>query len=647
MLSLPLRQQKILQILQSRTSYITGAELGRQLGVSSRTIRTDITELNQSLVSLNAQVLSVKSKGYLLSAADMELLVNWVREDSAFLTREDRVRYLAFQLCLCDTPISLYDLEDEMAVSHTTLDHDLRHLKFRFVQSAPHICLYQQKEEISFERNERKRREILNRLFREDWDYDSKGNAYYGYEFLDEDILEIIMKEVPVHLRHFNLAMEDSSLVTLNLALSIMYHRIRSGHLLPDAPPAPKPDSAAQGAVQDMMDALEAKLKCTFRPEERDDIYQLVASSHLLDASLLTFETVYRYFTDLTIEMANDYLKNIRDVFHLDFFNDEDFYITLLQYIRSLQAPIQTWNAQGNPDITKGKLAVEYEFAHLFQLTAQKYLGYYLHSAELLYLAYCISGALEYYYHHHPEYKIRTVLCGHLNLAGVWSLKRKVLGAFANYIDVIALFPINSRSAYDYSDTELILTTTRKEFPSAEHVDVLRISTFMDSTDLLRIQHYISSRRMEHLYPNPSVSLASLLENAFWHERNGFPSRFAAIEYLAQDFIKEGIVGDDFIADILRRESICPFARCPGILLLHSLVPASETRLSIAVLNHRMIWNRYKFRLIVMAAFTPKDATLVFALTRSFYETYYDAEAIRLLRTKEAVMEYYQGDPVM
>ena len=73
MLSLPLRQQKILQILQSRTSYITGAELGRQLGVSSRTIRTDITELNQSLVSLNAQVLSVKSKGYLLSAAGFRL----------------------------------------------------------------------------------------------------------------------------------------------------------------------------------------------------------------------------------------------------------------------------------------------------------------------------------------------------------------------------------------------------------------------------------------------------------------------------------------------------------------------------------------------------------------------------------------------
>lgn len=641
MLSLPLRQQKILQILQSRTSYVTGTELGRQLGVSSRTIRTDITELNQSLASLNAQVLSVKSKGYLLSAADMELLVNWVREDSAFLTREDRVRYLAFQLCLSDCPISLYDLEEEMAVSHTTLDHDLRHLKFRFVQSVPYICLHQQKEEIYFEENEQKRREILNRLLREDWDYDSKGNAYYGYEFLDEDILEIIMKEVPLHLRRHNLAMEDSSLVTLNLALAIMYHRIRSGHLLPAAAPAAKPDTAANSAVQDMMDALEARLKCSFCQEERDDIYQLVASSHLLDSSLLTFETVYRYFTDLTIHMANDYLKNIRDVFHLDFFNDEDFYITLLQYIRSLQAPIQTWNAQGNLDITKGKLAVEFEFAHLFQLTAQKYLGYYLHSAELLYLAYCVSGALEYYYHHHPQYKIRTVLCGHLNLAGVWSLKRKVLGAFSNYIDTVALFPINSRSAYDFSDIELILTTTRKEFPTAEHADVLRISTFMDSTDLLRIQNYISSKRMDHLYPNPSTTLPRLLKDAFWHERGGFPSRFAAIEHLAQNFIREGIVGDNFTADILRRESICSFARCPGILFLHSLVPADETRLSVAVLNHRMIWNRYKIRLIVMASFTPEDATLVFALIRSFYTTRYDAEAIRLLRTKEDVMAYY------
>lgn len=641
MLSLPLRQQKILQILQSRTDYVTGAELGRQLGVSSRTIRTDITELNQSIASLRAQILSVKSKGYLLSATDMELLANWVREDSAFVTREDRVRYLAFQLCLCDGPISLFDLEDEMAVSHTTLDHDLRHLKLRFVQSAPHIRLHQQKEEIFFEEDELKRREILNRLFREDWDYDSKGNAYYGYDFLDEGIMELIMKETPLHLRRYDVSLEDSSLVALNLALAIMYHRIRSGHLLKEAPACPKPDRAAASAVKDMMDALEALLDCAFHQGERDDIYRLVASSHLLDASLLTFETAGQYFTELTLAMADDYLKNIRQTFQLDFSNDEDFYITLLQYLRSLQAPIQTWNAQGNLDIAKGKLAVEYEFAHLFQLTAQKYLSYYLNSSEILYLAYCISGALEYYYHHHPEHKIRTVLCGHLNLAGVWALKRKVLGAFSNYLNMTALLPINDRSSYDFTDTDLILTTTRKEFPSAKGADVLRVSAFLDSADLLRIERYISGKRMEHLYPHPSATLAQLLEGAFWHERGSFPSRFSAIELMAQDFISQGIAGDDFTADILRRESICSFARLPGILFLHSLTPARETRLSVTVLNHRMIWNRYKFRLMVMASFAPEDATLVFALIRSFYVTHYDAEAIRLLRSKDDVVAYY------
>lgn len=643
MLSLPLRQQKILQILQNATDYITGIELGRQLGVSPRTIRTDITEMNHHLAPLQARIVSVKSKGYLLTASDMDLLINRVRKDSVFLTREDRVRYLAYQLCLSDCPISLYDLEDEMSVSHTTLEHDIHRLKLMFVHATPHIQFFQQKEGIFFEKDEQKRRDIINLLIRQDWDYDNKGNAFYKYQFLDPDTLDIIMAETPIYLHNYGLSMEDASLVTLNLAIAIMYHRIRSGHPLPATAPLPKQDTAVMYATRDMMDALESKLHCSFRQEERDVIYQLISSSHLLDATKLSFATADQYFGPITLEMADHYLAEIDHVFHLDFSNDEDFYITLLQFIRSLQTSTQAWNMQGNPDIAKQNLQVDYEFAFLFQRTAQKYMGYFLNQSELLYLTYCVSGALEFYFQLHPEYKIRTVICSHLNLPGIWALKRKVLGSFANYINITALFPINGKSAFDFSDTDLILTTVRKEIKDAGNTDTLRISTFMDEADHRQIEQYLIRKKMERLCPHASVSLSWLLRNAFWHEKASFPSRFAAIERLASDFTANGLADESFTADILRRESICSFAFCPGILFLHSLIPAQKTQLSVAVMNHRIIWNRHKFRLIIMAAFSPEDAPVLFPLLQTFYTDKYDADAIRLLKTKEDVLAYYEA----
>ncbi len=147
----------------------------------------------------------------------------------------------------------------------------------------------------------------------------------------------------------------------------------------------------------------------------------------------------------------------------------EDFYITLLQYLRYLSNPDHVLNSQGNISLLRRNLLIDSEIACLFQPIALKYLGYYLEEDELLYLTFCISGALETYRNYHPEQKMRTVICCHLNLPAmwsmkrkVWSMKRKVLGAFANYLDVTALLPIFARSTYDFSDTDLVLTTVKK-----------------------------------------------------------------------------------------------------------------------------------------------------------------------------------------
>lgn len=642
-LSLSLRQHKILQILQNETTYITGSALAQQLNVSSRTIRNDITEINQSLAPVHARILSEKSKGYLFYAENPQLIQNIQQDDSVFLTREDRVRYLALQLCLSDIPIHLYDLEEEMAVSHTTLNHDLHQLKIRFVYSAPHISLSYVKKTIAFEQNEEKRREILNLLFREDWDYDARGNAYYSFHFLDPEILEKIMIEVPLHLQRYDIQMEDSSRVSLNLAIAIMYHRVKSGHPLPSAPLIPKDDTQAMYACQDLMDALEKCLHCSFRPEERDAIYLNISSGHLLDASKLTAHNAPQFFGPITIEMAGHYLKEIDQVFHLDFRNDEDFFITLLQFIRSLQTPVQTWNTQGNLDIVKSNLFVEYEFAYLFQKTAIKYLGYYINQDELLYLAYCISGALEYYHHHHPEYKLKTVICCQLNLAGIWALKRKVLGAFYNYINITALLPVNARSAYDFHDTDLILTTVRREITNAPHSDVLRISTFMNPTDHRNLEAYIQKKRIQRLCPYPDFSLTDLLKNAWWHENQSFRTRFSVIEFMSSDFINNGITDSEFLLDILRRESLSSYACCPGILFLHSLANAKETHLSVTTLNHRILWNSHKIRIIIMASFHPDDIPLLFRLISCFYQDYYQPESLKKLKTKKDVLSYFES----
>ncbi|CAK7046052.1 MAG: hypothetical protein ENTB_02234 [Enterocloster aldenensis] len=69
--NLTLRQRKILHFLQNHTGFITGSELSKHLEVSSKTIRTDISEINQQLNRSDIRIVSEHSKGYFLDAGNL------------------------------------------------------------------------------------------------------------------------------------------------------------------------------------------------------------------------------------------------------------------------------------------------------------------------------------------------------------------------------------------------------------------------------------------------------------------------------------------------------------------------------------------------------------------------------------------------
>ncbi len=637
-LQLSIRQRKLLHIVQNQTTFITGNDLAKELEVSPRTIRNDISEINIKLKPLNAKIDSEKSKGYFFSANDSKQIQKLNRIETAFFTKEDRIRYILFKLCLSNSEIDIFDLEDEMYISRTTLEHDLRYLRMKYVTSTPYIKIISNKNCISFEQDEKKIRYILNQLFFEDWDYNERGNAFYSYQFLDHSVVELIMNEIPIYFNKYNLQMEDPSLVSLNLSIAIMYHRIVRNYKLPFSKPIPKSDPIAQIATTELLNSLENKLHCSFPQEERDEIYLKIAAGHLLDASLINFKTINDFFGPITIDMLNEYLLEIKNTFNLDFTKDEDFYITLLQYFRYLQLPSQILNAQGNMNIAKQNLLIEYEIAYLFQKISIKYLNYYIDEIKLLYLAHCISGALEYMYHNNPTSKFKTVIACQMNLPAIWSLKRKVLGAFTNYLNITALLPVNAKSAYDFSDTDLIITTVTKQLTENPNTDTIQISGFMTPSDYRNIETYIQNKRISRLYPNSKNSIKEMFQNAFWHENIDLSTPFNVIEYLSNDFISNDFVDEQFLNDILRRESLSSFAIKPNIVLVHSLVPSTKTKLSICNLDQRIIWDTQKIKVVIMVSFAPEDMALLFQLLHLIYDNNFESANFKNQMTKTELL---------
>lgn len=638
--NMTLRQKKVLYILQYASEPITGADLAEQFHVSSRTIRNDIQMINDILKPYFASIIPLKSRGYTFYAQDFKKIEELNRIDNAFLSKDNRVRYLAFKLCLSNSAVNLYDLEDEIFVSRTTLKHDLDELESRFVRGEPHIALLHDKDNIRFEQNEKKRREILNSLYFEGWNYQSKGNAYYSLEYLKDEVLDYVMDTVSGLLDHFRIQMEDPSLVSLHIAVAVMCQRVMDGYPLAEEPFCSKEsDIAAMNAAREIFSRLEMHFNCQFNEAERKSIYQRIESGHLMDAKKLNFQTVKDYFDEDVLHAANRYLTRICDFFHLDLSRDEDFYITLLQYIQFIKRPVAILNSQFNGELIKSRFAAEYEMALLFQDIAIQDLGFYLTEVELLYLADLIEGALEFLLNLNDNYKINTVICSHMNLPGFWALKRQLLSSFDSFLNITALLPVSAKNIFDFRHTDLIVSTVRKEYTDLPSVDTLIISPILTDSDRERISAYIHEKRIRSLCRLP-FSMETLLENAFWHEQAKIDTPAEIIKIMSDDFIKNGIADNRFRDSILQRESQSTYAAMPEILFLHSFAPAKKTKLSIMLLEHRVFWKSYRFRVIIMASFAPGEYELIFPLLYHFYNKRCNSDLLKTISSKEDLLNY-------
>ena len=148
----------------------------------------------------------------------------------------------------------------------------------------------------------------------------------------------------------YNIMMEDVNMVTLDLAIAIMYYRITAGHELTELITDDYRDATAIHAANELLDSLEEKLNCHFSAIEREDIYRLISCGRLLDASLLNFASVTNFFEPSIIQLTDTYINYINVNYQIDFrkmkifisqyFNTSDIYhyhyITLTALIHTL-----------------------------------------------------------------------------------------------------------------------------------------------------------------------------------------------------------------------------------------------------------------------------------------------------------------------
>ena len=125
------RRQQLLFSKLTGNEYITAAELAKQMGLSEKTVRTRVKELDKELLHCGARIISKQGHGYRISITDKALyqeLIKSLSADGNALPTSSQERILYLLSCLLNSRdyVKLDDLSSFLFVSRNVLTGDLK-----------------------------------------------------------------------------------------------------------------------------------------------------------------------------------------------------------------------------------------------------------------------------------------------------------------------------------------------------------------------------------------------------------------------------------------------------------------------------------------------------------------------------------------
>lgn len=123
-------QQRLNQIFASILDEVVPQdELAKRFSVSTRTIRSDINEINALIQNYSAHILYERGHGYRLKVDDEALFAKLTQqnqvENSIPRTSKERVDALLLKLLMLSLPVKLDDIAEEWFISRGTLQQDM------------------------------------------------------------------------------------------------------------------------------------------------------------------------------------------------------------------------------------------------------------------------------------------------------------------------------------------------------------------------------------------------------------------------------------------------------------------------------------------------------------------------------------------
>ncbi|MBQ6559916.1 MAG: transcription antiterminator [Erysipelotrichaceae bacterium] len=584
------RYKKIFDILVETEGYCSAGTIGEQLGVSVKTVRNALREMNGLFERHGARIASKSNAGCRLIISDKSAFEQFLASDwsrYAFV-RDDynnpayRQRSILKKLLFSENGFSMDQLSYDFNISEYTLLSDLKAL--REPLSGYHLILHITDGRGVYisgtEGNLRTcisgllqgvpRDELLRAL-------PGEGNLPSCYSLIEETALSV--------LKAFRYDLNHAAMDSLMLHLCIMVGRATIQVPIPaDASLTGRYAGKEELTIaRQLLKQLSDRLELTFANTEAE---YLTGKLITLRRDLCRPNPVISMQTD---ELIHEMLLTVYQDTGIDFRTDFDLRIPLSIHVEQLLERLHYGLSVKNPFL--GELRSDilaYEMAVSASKPIRRRYGI-VSEDEIGYIALYFASALEQK-NRRVSKKSIAIVCGS-GRATAHLMKERFLREFEQCCGKLDIFDLATAGKTDFDSYDLIVSSVPLETGGA--TPIIQVSPLLNKAD---VRHLAAAVRKDSARKWTGIFDPQLFFTDF-----SCRGREDFLEKIAKEICHVRKLDGDLLEEMKARENIVPTEYDNLVALPHPLHPLSdETFVTVAILAHPMRWKTRDVQLILV-----------------------------------------------
>lgn len=592
------RQQKLIRLLLS-TPQTTAGDLAKSVGVSKKTIYSDIRMLQTILSARNVTVEIAPRTGIKVIGQDTDIqdIMSSFKKERDEVPNSDvsRERYILSRLLREQDYISIEQLAESLYISRRAIERNLDNIERQLLGTGIKL-LRTPGRGIKIVGEESEKRKVLfrmlNRYWGNSWRASSldeewlKDPAIADNPNIDNHDIRKIVEIVSTFSSQLNMSLSDYAVQSLVIHLAIAVNRIKEGNalsgndeLIQNVGSERKPE-----AIQ-LAGLVEQRLGVRL-PDEEVAYIQI----HLIAASA---DQVRLSDKRLNVPVSNRLKELLRP-----FGYDNDLLMGLSIHMQTAVKRLRVNAGLSNPYTEEVKQSYPQAFdeALIIADDYEKQYNISMNDDEVAYVALHVEAFLERRRTIHQ--KVKAVLVCSTGLGSAQLLAAKVRREFPEIV-VKGIWSLQEYQQSELSGVDLVISTLK--LPTT-HVPVITVSPVMRVTDVQLIKTTVG--RIQSRHNRQHAEFLNLVDpNLMWLNSSATDWE-TVIKDLCARLVKQEYARKGIAESALARERLS-FTSFDGYAIPHAQPDfVREPAIAICTLSQPINWGEYQVSVVFFLAMT-------------------------------------------